>query len=136
MAIDGGGRTLAAIAAVANLRSRVLHLPYGDQGLLMTRRMYDHAGGYASVPIMEDVMIARALARTSHGGRQLPPTARHTLIAWLAGAGSPLENAAARAHQRLLREFLEEHLGDGRPLRAFIAWEEQRSPSATVVEPV
>lgn len=64
LAIDGAGMTLAAIAAGANLRSRVLHLPYGDQGLLMTRRMYDDAGGYASVPIMEDVMIARALSRT------------------------------------------------------------------------
>ena len=29
----------------------------------------------------------------------------------------------ARAHQRLLREFLEEHLADGRALRAFAAWE-------------
>jgi len=29
----------------------------------------------------------------------------------------------SRAHQRLLREFLEQHLTDGRELRAFSAWE-------------
>ena len=33
---------------------------------------------------------------------------------------TPLE---ARAHQRLLREFLREHLADDQPLRAFDAWE-------------
>ena len=81
--------------------------------------------------------LCEKCGRTSHGGRTLPSDARHTLLAWLSGADSPLENAvAARAHQRLLREFLEEHLGDGRALRAFIAWEEQRSPSATVAEAV
>jgi hypothetical protein len=30
----------------------------------------------------------------------------------------------ARAHQRLLREFLREHLADDRPLRAFEVWEQ------------
>ena len=38
----------------------------------------------------------------------------------------PIERRAPpeiRAHQRLLREFLEYHLSDSRPLRAFAAWE-------------
>jgi hypothetical protein len=35
-------------------------------------------------------------------------------------------DASTRAHQRLLREFLAEHLTDGRPLRALEMWEEQR----------
>lgn len=64
LAIDGPGLPLTLIAAGANVRSRVLHLPYGDQGLLMTRTMYDAAGGYSSVPIMEDVLLVRALARS------------------------------------------------------------------------
>jgi DNA repair protein RecO (recombination protein O) len=37
-----------------------------------------------------------------------------------------LDDLEARAHQRLLREFLREHLTDGRPLRAFEAWEGER----------
>ena len=63
LAIDGGGLALRLIAAAANARSRLVHLPYGDQGLLMTRVMYLAAGGYAAVPIMEDVLLARALSR-------------------------------------------------------------------------
>jgi len=65
-------------------------------------------------------------ARLSQGGRKLPADARRALGAWLAGErDDPADPASAKAHQRLLREFLEEHLGDGRPLRAFLTWEEQ-----------
>lgn len=63
------------------------------------------------------------------GTRTLPAEARATLRAWLSGdseAAGALDEATARAHQRLLREFLREHLTDGRPLRAFEAWESER----------
>jgi DNA repair protein RecO (recombination protein O) len=60
--------------------------------------------------------------------RMLPIDARLTLDAWLEGSPSalPIDDASGRAHQRLLREFLREHLTDGRPLRAFEAWEGDR----------
>ena len=45
----------------ANMRSRLFGLPYGDQGLLIRRDMYDVVGGYADIPLMEDVAIARNL---------------------------------------------------------------------------
>jgi DNA repair protein RecO (recombination protein O) len=58
------------------------------------------------------------------GARALPATARRTIAEWLDGKPGPaLETQTTRAHQRLLREFLEEHLADGRALRAFAAWE-------------
>lgn len=50
------------VAGWANLRSR-LGLPYGDQGLLISRALYDAVGGYPEQPLMEDVAIARALRR-------------------------------------------------------------------------
>lgn len=60
----------------------------------------------------------------THGTRRLPQSARAALIGWIAGEpvtlADPLE---AKAHQRLLREFLQEHLGEDRPLRAFTVWE-------------
>jgi len=57
-------------------------------------------------------------------GRQLPPHARLAVAAWLAGERVAVtDEPSGRAHQRLLREFLEEHLTDGRPLRAFDVWE-------------
>jgi DNA repair protein RecO (recombination protein O) len=56
-------------------------------------------------------------------GRVLPAAARAAIRAWLAGASVRLiDGGEVRAHQRLLREFLVEHLLDGRPLRAFDAW--------------
>lgn len=55
---DRGGRV---VAAWANLRARLFDLPYGDQGLLIPRSLYTRVGGYADIPLMEDVAIARAL---------------------------------------------------------------------------
>lgn len=49
------------VSGWANLRSRVFGLPYGDQGLLIRRDVYDAAGGYPDIPLMEDVALARAL---------------------------------------------------------------------------
>lgn len=58
------------------------------------------------------------------GARNLPAAARATLVAWMDNREIPLHDAqTAKAHQRLLREFLEEHLGDGRAFPAFQAWE-------------
>ena len=47
----------------ANQRARLLGLPYGDQGLLMHRTLYEEVGGFADIPLMEDVDIARRLGR-------------------------------------------------------------------------
>jgi DNA repair protein RecO (recombination protein O) len=58
------------------------------------------------------------------GARTLPASARATLVSWLAdGDATIADRQTARAHQRLLREFLEEHLADGRAMRAFQSWE-------------
>lgn len=81
--------------------------------------------------------LCDACARLAQGGRRLPAEARLALLAWMQGDADPevpSDTASARAHQRLLREFLEEHLGDGRPLRAFVAWEGDRAPAAAATE--
>lgn len=51
------------LAARANRRTRWLGLPYGDQGLLLPRTLYDQVGGYPDIPLMEDVAIVRAIGR-------------------------------------------------------------------------
>jgi len=90
----------------------------------------DCADCHASLPSGDVVMFSHPaggalcarcgrLAR----GRVLPPNARGAVRTWLSGGVVSLaDRAQARAHQRLLREFLAEHLVDGRPLRAFDAW--------------
>lgn len=48
---------------IANWRSRALGLPYGDQGLLISRTLYKEIGGYDPIPLMEDVAIVRRIGR-------------------------------------------------------------------------
>ena len=49
------------LAAGANMRSMLLGLPYGDQGLLISRALLDEIGGIPQIPLMEDVALARSL---------------------------------------------------------------------------
>lgn len=58
---DVAGLRPGLVAGWANLRTRVLGLPYGDQGLLVPRGAYDAAGGYRDIALMEDVAMVRAL---------------------------------------------------------------------------
>ncbi|EBA15507.1 glycosyl transferase, group 2 family protein [Roseobacter sp. SK209-2-6] len=49
------------VAGWANLRARLFALPYGDQGLLIPRAVYEAAGGYPDQPLMEDVALVNRL---------------------------------------------------------------------------
>jgi len=51
------------VAWLANLRSRLLGLPYGDQGLLVARAFYRELGGFRPLPLMEDVDLVRRIGR-------------------------------------------------------------------------
>lgn len=63
-------------------------------------------------------------ARLASGTRSLPSAARGAIREWIAGEpGARVSGAEARAHQRLLREFFTEHLGDRRELKAYSVWE-------------
>jgi DNA repair protein RecO (recombination protein O) len=59
------------------------------------------------------------------GSRLVPAEARAAIRSWVGGGNAPALTAPeGRAHQRLLREFFQEHLGSDRELRAFRVWEE------------
>ena len=45
------------------LRSFFLGLPYGDQGLLISRAHYEEVGGYLPLPLFEDVDLIRKIGR-------------------------------------------------------------------------
>lgn len=47
----------------ANWRASLFAMPYGDQGMLISRELYDELGGYPPVPLMEDVALVRRLGR-------------------------------------------------------------------------
>ena len=69
-------------------------------------------------------VLCRRCASLAGSSRQLPPDARESLRTWIVGNDAVLaDEPSRRAHQRLLREFVSEHLSDGRPLRAYDVWE-------------
>lgn len=51
------------------LRVRLFRLPYGDQGLLVRREAFERIGGFAELPLLEDVEILPRLRRV---GRLTP----------------------------------------------------------------
>jgi rSAM/selenodomain-associated transferase 2 len=71
--IDSQRRMCRFISRVATWRSRLLRLPYGDQGIFVWRQVFEALGGYPDIPIMEDIALGRRLRRAgrlvflSHG---------------------------------------------------------------------
>jgi len=63
LAIDSPSKSLAAIAFLANLRARFLHLPYGDQALFATRTMFNTIGGFPEMEIMEDFVFIQNIKK-------------------------------------------------------------------------
>lgn len=53
------------VAFWARQRAGILKLPYGDQGLLISKTLYNAVGGYRELPLMEDIDIVRRIG----GGR-------------------------------------------------------------------
>lgn len=47
----------------ANLRSRLTSIPYGDQGMFLRKKVFDLLGGFADVPLMEDIEFSSRLKR-------------------------------------------------------------------------
>jgi rSAM/selenodomain-associated transferase 2 len=62
-ALDDASAAARRLERFVAWRCRALALPYGDQGLLIARRRYQAVGGFAPIPLMEDVDLARRLAR-------------------------------------------------------------------------
>lgn len=59
------------IQFTTHLRSRYLHLPYGDQALFLRREVFQGAGGFPEVPIAEDLLLVRRLS--SRGRTAIAP---------------------------------------------------------------
>lgn len=62
-ALDDAGMRPRMLEGLVRLRCALFKLPYGDQGLLISKRLYNEIGGYSSLTLMEDVAIARRLRR-------------------------------------------------------------------------
>ncbi|WP_163849220.1 glycosyltransferase [Pseudooceanicola aestuarii] len=63
LGFDRGGIGPRLVAGWANRRSRLLRLPFADQGLLVSAVHLARVGGYPDQPVMADIAVARRLAR-------------------------------------------------------------------------
>ena len=61
--IDGADWALRLVERAANLRSRLLQLPYGDQGFFLRATLFRNLGGYPEILFMEDLELGRRLRR-------------------------------------------------------------------------
>jgi DNA repair protein RecO (recombination protein O) len=111
--LSGAWRLVAEMGFAPTIDScAACHVAIGVEGELP----FSHSAGG---------VLCERCARLYPGDRTLPAAARQAIAAW--SGGGRLEECdakSARAHQRLLREFLQQHLADGRALRAFDAWEQ------------
>ncbi|MEX0644342.1 MAG: TIGR04283 family arsenosugar biosynthesis glycosyltransferase [Parvularculaceae bacterium] len=70
LAFDAKGVAPRVVSWGAMARTRLLRAPYGDQGLFISRSLYDRLGGYKDAPLFEDVEFIDRLIRAV-GGRGL-----------------------------------------------------------------
>lgn len=62
-ALDDDGFMPRFVEWLVGLRCHLLALPYGDQGLLISRNLYNRLGGFRPLPLMEDVDLVWRLKR-------------------------------------------------------------------------
>jgi rSAM/selenodomain-associated transferase 2 len=65
VAIAGSGPLLALVSRMMNLRSRLTGIATGDQAIFVKREAFAAAGGFAEIPLMEDVALCKRLKRVS-----------------------------------------------------------------------
>ena len=61
LAIDSRDRGFRSIEKMVNWRSRFFSLPYGDQAIFLTTKVFQGVGGFPDLPIMEDFELMRRL---------------------------------------------------------------------------
>jgi hypothetical protein len=62
-ALDDASPAARRLERIVAWRCRAFALPYGDQGLLISRALYDALRGYRDMPLMEDVDFVRRIGR-------------------------------------------------------------------------
>lgn len=61
--LSGSQRGLRLVEAGMNLRSRLSSVATGDQMLFVSRALFRETGGFAGIPLMEDIELCKRLRR-------------------------------------------------------------------------
>ncbi len=62
--LDHPGRIFRVIEYLSNRKNRLLNLAYGDMGIFVKREVFHGIGGYAEIPLMEDMDLWARLRRS------------------------------------------------------------------------
>lgn len=63
--LSGKAPALRMVETLVNLRSRWTGIATGDQAIFARREVFERAGGYPDIPLMEDVALSATLRRVS-----------------------------------------------------------------------
>ncbi|MBA3008811.1 MAG: TIGR04283 family arsenosugar biosynthesis glycosyltransferase [Proteobacteria bacterium] len=80
--IDSKKNIFRMIEKIASARSRLTKIPYGDQGIFMSRQLFERINGFPDIPIMEDVGIMAKIKRLSIAPVFLPHTIATSARRW------------------------------------------------------
>jgi rSAM/selenodomain-associated transferase 2 len=80
--IDSEKKVFRMIEKVASARSRLTKIPYGDQGIFMSRQLFEKINGFPNIPIMEDVGIMSKVKKLSVTPVFLPHTISTSARRW------------------------------------------------------
>ena len=59
--LSGDRMLLRVVERLMNLRSRITGIATGDQGIFVSRALFERIGGYADLPLMEDIDLSKRL---------------------------------------------------------------------------
>jgi rSAM/selenodomain-associated transferase 2 len=63
LGLDSSRLPIRLIGAAARLRIRITGIPFGDQAIFIMRNYFRRIGGYAPIPLMEDVEIMKRIRK-------------------------------------------------------------------------
>jgi rSAM/selenodomain-associated transferase 2 len=61
--LSGARLLLRVVETLVNWRSRLSGIATGDQGIFVSRTLFERVGGFADLPLMEDIEFCRRLKR-------------------------------------------------------------------------
>jgi uncharacterized protein len=82
LAIASPRWSLKLIGKVASWRSRLTHIPYGDQAIFMRKDVFEQVQGYPDIPLMEDVALMQRLKQQGHPIQILSKTVKVSARRW------------------------------------------------------
>ncbi len=63
LGIDSAAKSLRLVELFVKMRSHLCSLPYGDQAIFLSKKVFTEIGGFPNLPIMEDFELVQRLKR-------------------------------------------------------------------------